>query len=96
MQAVTCSRGIGHEAVAVQPAADRVHSATTAGRPGEDTGADCTPLRTAEAHPRVDNGPEFISNELDLWAWLHEDRADLLAAGKPTDNPSTASSGPSV
>jgi putative transposase len=35
---------------------------------------------------RVDNGPEFISKELDLWAWLHAVELDFSRPGKPTDN----------
>jgi len=35
---------------------------------------------------RVDNGSEFISRDLDLWAYQKGRRARLLAAGKPTDN----------
>jgi putative transposase len=34
----------------------------------------------------VDNGPEFISKELDLWAWLHGVELDFSRPGKPTDN----------
>ena len=36
-------------------------------------------------HP-VDNGPEFISKELDLWAWMHGVALDFSRPGKPTDN----------
>jgi len=35
---------------------------------------------------RVDNGPEFISKDLDLWAWLHRVALDFSRPGKPTDN----------
>ena len=35
---------------------------------------------------RVDNGPEFISKELDLWAWMHGVALDFSRPGKPTDN----------
>lgn len=35
---------------------------------------------------RVDNGPEFISRELDLWAWTHGVTLDFSRPGKPTDN----------
>jgi putative transposase len=35
---------------------------------------------------RVDNGPEFISKDLDLWAWLHGVELDFSWPGKPTDN----------
>jgi len=36
---------------------------------------------------QVDNGPEFISKSLDLWAWSHGVRLDFSRPGKPTDNP---------
>jgi putative transposase len=35
---------------------------------------------------RLDNGPEFISKELDLWAFLHDITLDFSRPGKPTDN----------
>ena len=35
---------------------------------------------------RVDNGPEFISKELDLWAFMHDVTLDFSRPGKPTDN----------
>lgn len=35
---------------------------------------------------RVDNGPEFVSKELDLWAYLHGVVLDFSRPGKPTDN----------
>lgn len=35
---------------------------------------------------RVDNGPEFISKELDLWAYLNGVVLDFSRPGKPTDN----------
>jgi len=34
----------------------------------------------------VDNGPEFISRELDLWAYAREVQLDFSRPGKPTDN----------
>ena len=40
---------------------------------------------------RVDNGPEFISKELDLWAWLYGVELDVSRLGKPTDNAFAAS-----
>ena len=36
---------------------------------------------------QVDNGPEFISKSLDLWAWSHGVQLDFSRPGKPTDNP---------
>ncbi len=35
---------------------------------------------------RVDNGPEFISKDLDLWAYLNGVILDFSRPGKPTDN----------
>ena len=35
---------------------------------------------------RVDNGPEFTSKRLDLWACLSEVELDFSRPGKPTDN----------
>lgn len=35
---------------------------------------------------RVDNGPEFISKDLDLWAWCNGVDLDFSRPGKPTDN----------
>ena len=40
-------------------------------------------------HPktvRVDNGSEFISRDLDLWAYANEVTLDFSRPGKPTDN----------
>ena len=36
---------------------------------------------------QVDNGPEFISKELDHWAWENKVTLDFSRPGKPTDNP---------
>lgn len=35
---------------------------------------------------RVDNGPEFISKDLDLWACMNDVKLDFSRPGKPTDN----------
>ena len=35
---------------------------------------------------RVDNGPEFISRSLDLWAYWNGVQLDFSRPGKPTDN----------
>lgn len=35
---------------------------------------------------KVDNGPEFISKELDLWAYANKVKLDYSRPGKPTDN----------
>lgn len=36
---------------------------------------------------RVDNGPEFVSKELDLWAYRCKVKLSFSRPGKPTDNP---------
>jgi putative transposase len=38
---------------------------------------------------RLDNGPEFISKELDLWAFMRGVTLDFSRPGKPTDMPSS-------
>lgn len=46
-------------------------------------------LGTSDAHPpsiKVNNGPEFISKELDLWAYGKKVKLDFSRPGKPTDN----------
>ena len=46
-------------------------------------------LTTVHGTPRtirVDNGPEFISKEFDLWAWPNGVRLAFSRSGKPTDN----------
>ena len=35
---------------------------------------------------RVDNGPEFISRDLDCWAYWNKVKLDFSRPGKPTDN----------
>jgi putative transposase len=35
---------------------------------------------------QVDNGPEFISNDVDLWAYWNHVKLDFSRRGKPTDN----------
>ena len=35
---------------------------------------------------KVDNGPKFISKEMDLWAYSHGVKLDFSRPGKPTDN----------
>ena len=35
---------------------------------------------------QVDNGPEFISRDLDLWAYCSKVKLDFSRPGKPTDN----------
>lgn len=42
--------------------------------------------RGLPAEIRVDNGPEFTSKALDLWAYAHGVKLDFSRPGKPTDN----------
>ncbi len=35
---------------------------------------------------RVDNGPEFVSRDLDLWVYQHDVTLDFSRPGEPTDN----------
>ena len=47
--------------------------------------------RVADSHGlpesiRVDNGPEFISKDLDRWAYWNQVKLDFSRPGKPTDN----------
>ena len=35
---------------------------------------------------QVDSGPEFISKDVDLWAYLNHVKLDFSRPGKPTDN----------
>ena len=35
---------------------------------------------------RVDNGPEFVSRDLDCWAYWNKVKLDFSRPGKPTDN----------
>ena len=42
--------------------------------------------RGAPEEIRLDNGPEFISKELDLWAYGNGVTLDFSRPGKPTDN----------
>jgi len=43
-------------------------------------------VRQAPKRIRVDNGPEFVSNALDRWAYEHGVTLDISRPGKPTDN----------
>jgi putative transposase len=50
-----------------------------------------TAKRGAPKTIRVDNGPEFISKALDLWAYANGVTVDLSTQIKPTDNASIES-----
>src|SRR5215467_10848849 len=34
----------------------------------------------------LDNGPEFVGQALDAWAYMHQVTLDFIAPGKPTQN----------
>ena len=56
---------------------------------GEDVTRVMNRLRAARGVPRsiyVDNGPEFISKELDKWAYENKVTLDFSRPGKPVDN----------
>jgi putative transposase len=40
----------------------------------------------APARIAIDNGPEFISRALDVWAYQHQVQLEFSRLGKPTDN----------
>jgi putative transposase len=42
--------------------------------------------RGAPRSLRCDNGPEFISRDVDAWAYTHSVKIDFSRPGKPTDN----------
>ena len=44
-------------------------------------------LRGVPERIQVDNGSEFISKALDLWAYENQVILDFSRPGKPTDNP---------
>ncbi len=44
------------------------------------------PRRAYPKAIRIDNGSEFISRDLDLWAYQKDVVLDLSRPGKPTDN----------
>jgi len=56
---------------------------------GADVVATLKRLKVARGVPqfiRIDNGPEFISKALDLWAYQEGVRLQFSRPGKPTDN----------
>ena len=56
---------------------------------GEDVVASLEKTCAAVGYPRairVDQGSEFISRDLDLWAYAHNVTLDFSRPGKPTDN----------
>ena len=56
---------------------------------GEDVAGVLNRLEFSHGLPksiRLDNGPEFISKELDKWAYEHQVILDYSRPGKPIDN----------
>lgn len=56
---------------------------------GEDVVATLQQVCSEVGYPttiRVDQGSEFVSRDLDLWAYQHGVELDLSRPGKPTDN----------
>ena len=56
---------------------------------GEDVVRTLTSVCKQVGYPgtiRVDQGSEFISRDLDLWAYQHDVTLDFSRPGKPTDN----------
>ncbi len=43
-------------------------------------------VRGGPNYIRSDNGPEFISKDVDLWAYWNKVKLDFSRPGKPTDN----------
>ncbi len=68
----------------ISPALDVLHSYK-----GSDVVDTLERMAADYDHPRrvrVDNGPEFISKDLDLWAYQHDVMLDFSRPSKPTDN----------
>ena len=60
---------------------------------GEDVVGALNQIRTKRGGPKVlfcDNGTEFTSQIMDLWAYHNQVRIDFSRPGKPTDNPYVA------
>jgi putative transposase len=56
---------------------------------GEDVVRTLNQVRQPRGVPKVlfcDNGSEFTSHAMDLWAYHNEVRIDFSRPGKPTDN----------
>lgn len=45
-----------------------------------------TAMHGVPTESRVDNGPAFVSKDLDLWTWSNGVKLDFSRPGKPTDN----------
>ena len=57
---------------------------------GEQVCEELEKIKAARGLPnriKVDNGPEFISRALDVWAYFNKVRIDYSHPGTPTDNP---------
>jgi putative transposase len=56
---------------------------------GIDVVAVLEKVASEQGHPgsiQVDNGPEFLSKDVDLWAYWNQVKLDFSRPGKPTDN----------
>jgi len=65
------------------------HSYTKAWPPKSVRFVTGSPIGAPHGYPktiRVDNGPEFVSKDLDLWAFMKGVTLDFSRPGKPTDN----------
>lgn len=60
--------------------------AAVSGPLGSRTGHCCSTTDGGPKRIHVDGGPEFISNEFHLWAWMNGVTLDFSRPGKPTDN----------
>jgi len=88
-------KGVRDEKAALHGSADRLCSAASGdgdpsarGLPEDgDLGADLLPKDHGRPRTiRVDNGPEFISKDVDLWAYWNHVTLDFSRPGKPMDN----------
>ena len=64
---------------------------------GSDVVATMEHIKSMRGTPKriqVDNGSEFFSKALDLWAYENNVTLDFSRPGKPTDNPFIESSSP--
>ena len=56
---------------------------------GRDVAAELEKIAAMRGLPeriQLDNGPEFISKDLDFWAYWNKVKLDFSRPGKPTDN----------
>lgn len=63
-----------------------MHASATAARTWSRHSSGCAARSVIRGSIRVDNGSEFISRDLDLWAYHKGVVLDFSRPGKPTDN----------